>query len=262
MHSVASTSTTHTLERALTILRAFNGRTMPLSHSELVRRTGYSKASVSRIAFTLVSLGYLARDTDGVRFRIGLRGPSLGHTYRANSPIAAQARPIMQDFADRHDLSMALGIGDGTEMLYIEYCKSPSTSTLCLAVGRRVPMEVSAMGRAYLWDQAGGERQRLLDRIGSQSRTATPQALDRTQLAFEQLRAQGYCMAAGEYHRDIWGAAVPLRLGSPDMPMGLSCCGMTPAPCEGRIRDVIVPALKDTAQRLREALAAVDSGLF
>ena len=123
-----STGTTHTLERALTILRAFDGSTAPLSHSEMVRRTGYSKASVSRIAFTLVSLGYLARDADRVRFRIGLRGPSLGHTYRANSPVAALARPILQEFADQHDLSMALGVADGIEILYIEYCKSPSTS--------------------------------------------------------------------------------------------------------------------------------------
>lgn len=259
MHSSPSKATTHTLERALTILRAFDGSTAPLSHSELVRRTGYSKASVSRIASTLVSLGYLGRDADGVRFRIGLRGPSLGHTYRANSPIAALARPIMQRFADEHDLSVAIGIADGTEMLYIEYCKSPSTRTLCFAVGRRLQMEVSAMGRAWLWDQPEQDRQDLLERIKGR---ATEQSLERTRRAFEHLDTEGYCRVVGEYHPDIWGAAVPLRLGRPGMAMSLSCAGMMPALPAGEIREVIAPALKDTAHRLRLALGDVDSGLF
>jgi DNA-binding IclR family transcriptional regulator len=157
---------------------------------------------------------------------------------------------------------MALGICDGTEMLYIEYCTSPSTSTLCLAVGRRVRMEVSAMGRAYLWDQAEADRQQLLERIAAQPRAGVAQALQHTHLAFAQLDSEGFCTADGEYHRDIWGSAVPLRLGRPGMPMALSCSGMTPAPCERRIREVVAPALKQTAQKLRDALAAVDSGLF
>lgn len=259
--AATTAATTHTLERALTILRAFGGRTTPLSHSELVRRTGYSKASVSRIAFTLVALGYLARDADGVRFRIGLRGPSLGHTYRANSPLASAVHPIMRAFADRHDLSVALGIADGTDMMYVEYCKSPSTSTLCFAVGRRLPMDLCAIGRAWLWSRPEDERDLLLERIAALPRTR-PVKLDNTRHAFAHLEEHGWCTAAGEYHRDVWGVAMPVQLGDPGMSMGLSCAGMLPTPCDRQLREQIAPALQETAQHLREALAGVDSGLF
>ncbi|MGE4244157.1 IclR family transcriptional regulator [Ramlibacter sp.] len=260
--AASASGTTHTLERALAILRAFDGRTAPVTHSEIVKRTGYSKASVSRIAYTLVSLGYLARDVDGVRFRMGVRGRMLGHTYRANSPVSAIARPIMQAFADRHDMSMALGIGDGTEMLYLEYAKSPGTSTLCFSVGKRLKMEVSALGRAYLWGLPEAERRRLLERIADRGKASTAGALERTELAFGKLASEGWCLAAGEYQRETYGIAVPVRLGSPALPMSLSCAAMLPVRDEREIRETIVPALKATAERLRSSLAGVDSELF
>jgi DNA-binding IclR family transcriptional regulator len=263
VHSIAAPSgTTHTLERALAILRAFDGRTTPLSHSELVRRTGYSKASVSRIAVTLVSLGYLARDGDGVRFRMGLQGRMLGRTYRANSPLSTLARPMLQALADRFDMSVALGVPDGTEMLYVEWCRSPSTSTLCLAVGGRVPMELSAIGRAWLSAQPEHERETLLERIASSGRPAAAAAAERTRRAFEQIERDGWAIACGEYQRDSFGIAMPVRLGDPEVPLSLSFAGLLPAPDERRIRDEIAPALKAVAEDLRRALRSVDSKLF
>lgn len=88
------------------------------------------------------------------------------------------------------------------------------------------------------------------------------QALHRTELAFRQLTRDVYCVASGEYQRDSYGIAVPVRLGLPEIPMSLSCWGILPAPDERRIREVIAPALPSTAGRLREALGAVDSRLF
>ncbi|MFT3819288.1 MAG: IclR family transcriptional regulator [Rubrivivax sp.] len=253
---------THTLERALSILKAFDGHKAALSNSQLVQRTGFSKASVSRITATLLGLGYLARDNDGVRFRIGMRGRMLGHTYRTNSPLSALARPWMQAFADRHDLSIALGTGDGTDMLYLEYCKSPRTATLCFAVGGRIPMELTAMGRAYLWDQAPAERRELLERIAASPRPGRARALARIDAAFGQLSADGFCVASGEYQRDSYGIAIALRLGRPELRMSLNCSGMLPAPDERQIREVVVPGLQDTARQLQEAFAGVDSRLF
>lgn len=253
---------THTLERALSILKAFDTHVISLSNSQLVKRTGFSKASVSRITSTLVALGYLARDMDGVRFRVGTRGRLLGRTYRTNSPLADLARPWMQAFADRYDMSVALGIGDGLNMLYLEYCKSPCTATLCFAVGGRVPMEVTAMGRVYLWSLEPDERRAILERIALRNRPGVEASLSRTGQAFERLDREGFCMASGEYQRDSYGIAVPLRLGRPGVLMSLSCCGLLPAQDDQYIREVIAPALRSTGNRISEALSDVDSRLF
>lgn len=253
---------THTLERALVVLRAFGGHTGSLANAELVRQTGFSKASISRIARTLVALGYLDRASDGVRLQIGMRGPLLGHTYRANNPISALTRPIMQAFADKHDMSVALAVGDGIDTLYIEYCKSPRIATLRLEVGNRMPMELTSIGRAYLWAQPPRERERLLAGIRQKTGTGNPQVLARTYRAFEHLERFGYCMASGEVRRDSYGISVPVCLGEPAVPLALNCGAILPVPPDAHIRTVLVPDLIKTADALRHAMKGVNSKLI
>src|SRR6218665_4155176 len=47
------------LARGLELLRCFRPQDRWLAHQELARRTGLPQATVSRLSFTLVSLGYL-----------------------------------------------------------------------------------------------------------------------------------------------------------------------------------------------------------
>lgn len=254
---------THTLERALTVLKAFGGYPGPVTNAELVRRTGFSKASVSRITATLVALGYLDRASDGLRYQIGMQGLVLGHNYRANNPIKMYARPIMQEYADEHDMSVALATGDGMDTLYIEYCKSPRIATLRMGVGMRMPMELTSIGRTYLWAQRPQERERLLSDIrrrGDDKQAAN--SMLRIEQAFDHLEKFGYCVAMGEFQRDSFGISVPVYLGNPAIPMALNCGGILPAPSDEHIHNVLVPRLVQTAVRLAAATADIDSMLI
>lgn len=253
---------THTLERALLLLKVFHGGTKPLTHAELVRRTGYSKASVSRLTATLVALGYLDRAPDGVRVQIGVRGLRLGHKYLANSPAPRIAREIMQDFADRFDMSVGLAVADQLEMVYIQYCNGSKIATLRLGVGRTVPMALSSIGRAYVWSQSPEERQRLLFGIWKKSGEHGPQVVAKMERAFGDLDTHGYCLAAGEYQRDTFAISVPLALGNPPRLMGLNCSAVGPLPDRVMIRDELAPALMKTARLLTLEFDGVDSSLF
>ncbi|TQK09214.1 IclR family transcriptional regulator [Herbaspirillum sp. SJZ130] len=253
---------THTLERALQLLKVFHGSAKPLAHAELVRRTGYSKASVSRLTATLVALGYLDRAPDGVRVQIGVRGLRLGHKYLANSPVPDIARPIMQDFADRYDMSVGLAVADQLDMVYLQYCNSSKIATLRLGVGRTVPMALSSIGRAYVWAQPPQQRQRLLFSIWKKSGEHGPQVVAKMERAFGDLDTHGYCLAAGEYQRDTFAISVPLALGAPPLMMGLNCSAVGPLPDRLMIRDELAPALMKTARLLQLELDAIDSSLF
>jgi DNA-binding IclR family transcriptional regulator len=254
---------THTLERALTLLKAFDGYTGPVANAELVRRTGFSKASVSRITNTLVALGYLDRAADAMRFQIGLRGLALGHNYRANNPIKLLARPIMQAFADEHDMSVALAIADGTDTLYLEYCTGRHIATLRMGVGTRMPLELTSIGRTYVWMQPPAARERLLAAIRQRTSTEhVAHAMLRMELAFRHLDKFGYCVAMGEFQRDAYGISVPVCLGNPAIPMSLNCGGILPGPSDEHIHNVLVPQLRRTADALSVAMAEVDSNLI
>jgi len=253
---------TQTLERALQLLKVFHGNPSPLTHAELVRRTGYSKASVSRLVSTLLALGYLDRAADGVRVQIGVRGLRPGRQYLANSPLPRIARPVMQAFADRYDMSVGLAMADQLDMIYVQYCNGRTIATLRLGVGRAVPMALSAIGRAYVWAQPPEARQRLLFGIWKRSGAHGPQVVAKMERAFHDLDAHGYCVAAGEYQRDTFAISVPLSMGDPPVAMGLNCSAVGPLTDRSRIRDELAPALVKTARTLARELEDVDSTLF
>lgn len=254
---------TQTLERALTLLKAFGGYPGPVANAELVRRTGFSKASVSRITTTLVALGYLDRASDGLRFQIGLRGLTLGHNYYVSNPIRLLARPIMQEFADEHDMSVALATGDGMDTLYLEYCKGRHIATLRMGVGSRMPMELTSIGRTYLWAQSSQEREYLLAGISQRTdKKQVAHSMMRIEQAFGHLDRFGYCVALGEFQRDSYGISVPVYLGNPAIPMALNCGAILPAPSEDHIHNVLVPKLMRAGEALTVAMSRVDSVLI
>jgi len=80
--------------------------------------------------------------------------------------------------------------------------------------------------------------------------------------AFEDLDQYGYCMAAGEYQRDTFAVSVPVFLGDPPVPMALNCSAVSYVPDVENIRKMLVPALQNTAEKLKNALASIDSTLF
>ncbi len=59
-----------TLARGLEILRCFLPGERTLGNRDFVERTGLSKATVSRLAFTLTELGYLRHDVEARKYRL------------------------------------------------------------------------------------------------------------------------------------------------------------------------------------------------
>src|SRR4051794_31292597 len=109
---------TQTLERGLEVLRAFRSDARPLGNRTLVERTGLPKATVSRITNTLVNLGYLSGVSSPGRYQLGPGMLSIGNAFLESSNVRRAARPLMQQFAPRHDLSIGLAVPDRLNMIY------------------------------------------------------------------------------------------------------------------------------------------------
>jgi DNA-binding IclR family transcriptional regulator len=257
----ADTSTLMTVERGLEVLRAFRSNRAPLSNAELVRRTGLSKATVSRLTSTLIQVGFLRLVPGRREFELSIGALGIGHAYLATNDLLQAAQPLLQDLADKLDVSVALGIQDGIDMLYVDYRVSRKVATLRLGVGSVLPMSTTSIGRAYLWGLAEAERQRLIDehkrRAGAQG-DALQQAID---ASFAELESTGTCAVLGGFQRSTFGVALPLRLGRERTLMSMSC-GKADVDFDLQAeRERIAPVLKETAARLEAELVGCASGL-
>ncbi|RXN83889.1 IclR family transcriptional regulator [Achromobacter aloeverae] len=232
------------LARGLQVLRCFQSGSGALGNLELARLTGLPKATLSRITYTLMELGYLRYDRDSGRYAPGHGVLALGLGLLSGLEVRQLAKPAMQSLAQQTGAALALGTCDGDAMAYVEAIHGSSALYLRLPVGCRVSMD-SAMGRAYLALLAPAARRDLLLRLGPLA--PLPDVVDR---CVADLAATGCCFAIGEWQSGINAAAAPFESATGEGIFVISCGGPATLLPESVLRDEVAPILRRTAQSL------------
>lgn len=248
-HSAAS------LTRGLAILRAFTADDATLGNQDLIERTGLPKATISRLTYTLVGLGYLHYDAMLGRYGIGSATVALGYSALSSSPVIHLARPLMQELADQTGAAVALGTRDGLEMVYLANCRSMSPVTLRLNVGSRLPIARTAMGLAYLAGMEPRTRDPLIGELAAaepEGGAALPSLIG---AAIESRRKHGFVCAFGTWHSYINAAGVAFHPTDGSPLLAITCGGIVDIVPQQTCRQIVGPALVRLAEHLRARLA-------
>ena len=250
----ARPDTVSALERGVAVLRCFDEERRFLGPTELAKLTGIPRPTVTRLAGTLVALGLLKLDPQSERFALGAGVVTLARAFLAGLDIRAVARPHMQALAEQFGGSVYLAVRDGMEMVLVEACRARSSMLAArLDVGSRVPMANAALGRAYLAALPGAERSLLIESLrlarGSDWASLVP-GLNR---ALDDAQHLGFCISAGEFHREINSVSVPL-IGPDGEVMALNCGGAAFAFTEERLRLELAPRLIAMALTIAEEI--------
>lgn len=198
------------LARGLEVLRAFQDCGGPLGNQEIAKRTGLPKPTVSRLTHTLKQLGYIVHDERLSKYRTGPGVLALGQSNLANTTLLRVCRPFMQELREHSGVSVALGVRDRLEMVYLENIFGKATTGLRLAVGTRLPIGTTAMGRAFLAALSEGERAFLMKHLELVHRARWPGIREAIEAAVTHYEERGFCFAANEWQREIAAVAVPI----------------------------------------------------
>lgn len=136
------------IDRISTILLAYSHDERELTVSELARRTGIPKASVSRIAADLVAHGFLERE--GGALRLGIRLFELGQQASRSVDLRRAAFPAMSELMKATGQTVHLAVLEGTEVVYVQILRSRLTPPLPSRVGGRLPAHATGVGKALL----------------------------------------------------------------------------------------------------------------
>lgn len=246
-----STDTVVALERGIAVLHCFLHGPTALSHGDIVRRTGIPKPTVTRLVATLMVRGYL-RQIRGERYTLGPCVTSLARAFLSGLDVRETARPFMTELADRFNASTYLAVRDQAEMVVIEACRSRSTMLLSrLDVGSRVPLTISALGRAYLASLDGPGRSALLRQAAGPRRSI--------ERALRDAAAHGYCVSVREWHPDIGAIATVIQ--APDgAVLALNCGGPVFRFDDQYLRRRVAPHLLDAARAIADEIGGKAMG--
>jgi DNA-binding IclR family transcriptional regulator len=144
---VRGTALVPAVSRALTLLERLAGAREAMGLARLAQELGLPKSSVHGLCSTLVSFGYLRRQSDGT-FLIGPRVMSLAQAFVSGTDVAQEFNALWAD--GEPEETVVLSVLSGGDALYIGVRNSARPLGLAFNVGMRLPAYLSGSGKAML----------------------------------------------------------------------------------------------------------------
>jgi len=196
--------------RATALLRCFVETDEPLTLTELARATDMNPSTALRLLRTLCQGGVLRRDLGSEKY---MRGPVLlALAQRAyQSTGMADALGMLESLVAATGESASLGIREGRFAVVLLRAESEAPLHFDRPAGTRVPLHLSAMGKALLAfgpltiPEAVGELGPLESRTGAS--ITKPAQLE---TVLRKVRDQGYALADEEQYAGVRSVGAPI----------------------------------------------------
>jgi IclR family transcriptional regulator, acetate operon repressor len=139
---------TRTVERALALLAAICERGSA-NLADSARDCDLAPSTALRLLRTLETTGFVSREEQGGTYRPGARLIQLGAQALSNESLVDLAKPTMEKLVAETGESVYLSVeGHGGTALYIAIVEGTHSVRHTSWVGRTVPLDKSAAGRA------------------------------------------------------------------------------------------------------------------
>lgn len=207
------------LSRGLAVLRALNGMAGGLGTVvDVARATGIHRTTAKRLLETLRAQGLVDHRDDGGAYALTFEVRRLSEGYAGSDWIDRIAAPAMRAHLRALSWPSDLATPDGGFMVVRESTHRASLLSQHRAtIGIRIPMLVSAIGRAWLAHCAQAEREATLGLLRSRDDAGGALARDRRRVSalLAQTRRRGYGINAGEWlsESSVTAVAFPILEG-------------------------------------------------
>ena len=213
------------LARGFDILKVFASHPGSVSNKEIAAITNMPKATVTRLTYTLMELGYLRQNRG--KYELGAAILTLGYPMLSNSRVRHIAHDHMAELARAGSCTVALAGPDQLSMVYLDECCGNSFTTLRIDIGARIEMARSAIGRAYLAAIDDARRQQLFTQMQTCYAEKWPALLHGIQDAQRQIKEHGFCLVDREWRQDTRTIAAPLISADGNTVMAMNCGAAT-----------------------------------
>jgi len=240
------------LGRGLNVLRCFGPRDRWLANQEIAARTGLAKPTVSRLVYTLTQLGFLRHSHSPRKYALGSAAVSLGYSALTQIDIRRAARPLLHALSQQTNASVHLAINDALHMQVVDtYWHS---SAFVIDIGSRVPVATTSLGRAYVCALPEDERKAILEEIRTRRPEQWPLNRKRFEAALREYEQYGFCLALGDWRRDVNAVAAPFDPRDGTKPLVVGCSGAAFQLGPDLLRRDIGPRLLALVGNLRSSL--------
>jgi len=243
------------LERGLSVIRAFDADHAKLSLSEVASATGLSRAAARRFLHTLVHLGYMR--SNGGRFSLRPKMLELGYAYLSSLTLPEVAMPHLEELVEQVRESSSVSELDGGDVVYLARVPTKRIMTVTISVGTRFPAYATSMGRVLLAAQPDEWLDTYFSTVslrGLTGHTITKPSGLRQEL--RKIKARGWALVDQELEEGLRSLAAPIRDADGNVVAAVNVSTHAGRrSLESVVGDLLRPLLA-TAERIEQDLAS------
>lgn len=192
---------------------------------EMARRLGLSKSAAHRLAHELELVGFLARDAETGKYRLGLRLLQYGGLFQLQSELVREALPVLRALVHHTGETVHLAALEGGQVVYLVKLEGPNSIAMPSWVGWRNPAHCTAVGKALLAYQ---DTEVLDGIIAKGLRRFTPNTIvepEKLLADLHQVRREGIAFDREERRQGLRCVGAPVLMRSGDLAASISVAG-------------------------------------
>ncbi|GAA1797974.1 MULTISPECIES: IclR family transcriptional regulator [Leucobacter] len=237
--------------RILSLLASSRG---PMAASMIATQLGLPRSTVYHLLATLQEHGFVMHLPEERRYGLGLAAVELSSAYARQEPLTRIGRPLLAGLVDRLGMSGHLAVPHGRDVLYVIEERAPGSPPLITDVDVRLPLQLTASGRAILAALPKAQVRALFpDRESFVHRHEDLEGIDRysrLRTVLDDTSTRGYALERGSVTAGLASVGVPV-LDHRGWPVAAIAVTFS----ESRVPDDAYPGLAAEVRRTAETLS-------
>lgn len=238
-------SSVQAVSRALKILEAFSPEQPELSLNDFSKITGFYKSTILRQLDTLLEEGFLVKEPETGRYRIGAKVYLLGQIFIKSSSLLKSADTVLKEVVEKLQETTGIFVIDEMERLCLKMVSGPHYIRATFETGHRMPIYAGASGKVLLAFSSNSFVNRVIKETGLQrltDLTLTEPSKLRSELA--KIKECGWSVSWGERVPNAITVSVPV-FGDD----GRIVCSLSTSGPSDRMTKRIIPGIIRVLQR-------------
>jgi DNA-binding IclR family transcriptional regulator len=202
------------LETGLAILAAFIDLEPVPMLKTIAERAGMPPAKVHRYLVSFCRMGFVERDPDSGRYRLGQQALRLGLAAANGVDAVRVARPLMGQIRDTLGQTVVLAVwgSTGATVVLLEHMNGPVT--VSVRVGSILPLLASSTGRTFgAWLGRAVTRNVLATEVEAAARRQSPgipSSMEQVETLFRDVRKRGLARVTGNLNPGVNALSAPV----------------------------------------------------
>ena len=247
------------LAKGLSALQAFAEADLPLTLSELAQAIGTSTATATRLCYTLTELGFIQRNGQR-QYQLTPNVLSLGYFVICGLEWREIAKYYLERLFEQVQESVSLSMLEGHEILYTIRIRKRKYLPFDIAIGTKLPVYCTAMGKILMAMGPPEKTQPILERLDFRPLTAhTVARLDDFLEELSEVRSKGYAINDEELSIGNRAVAAPVFDSNGLAFAAINVAVPTTEYSRRDMEERLAPVVMRSAQQISKALLQMEA---